>query len=241
MDAAQNNIAAFLARARTEAIGLQETRGLMFFIDPKTPERVSIALVHETAGKGLTTDTPAGPDLPNVDKYLDLVPDSDFLQLPKNVGVQVIDDAGPTNAPNDRYIGFNTFGGGGTTIKYGGVILFDGNGLLHSESYGFRCSTGAAASGPARPMGVLLFNRDPSSPGNAMDFVPGSTSGILLRSQFGLVVFDQEAFANNGDLKDPQVEGTAYSAAESAEEGWLDREGTAVLINRYNGTLVKGE
>src|SRR5438105_3430869 len=50
-DAAQNQISAFLARARTEAIGLQETRGLMFFIDPKTPDHVSVAIVHESPAK----------------------------------------------------------------------------------------------------------------------------------------------------------------------------------------------
>src|SRR5882672_1448171 len=81
VDAAQNNVAAFLARARTEAIGLQETRGVMFFIDPKTPQRVSVAFVHETPAK--TSDNP------NIDVFLDLTPDSDFLQLPKGVGVQL--------------------------------------------------------------------------------------------------------------------------------------------------------
>src|SRR5947207_7259284 len=35
VDAAQNQIAAFLARARTEAIGRQQTRSVMFLLHPK--------------------------------------------------------------------------------------------------------------------------------------------------------------------------------------------------------------
>src|SRR5436190_10892852 len=158
VDAAQNNIAAFLARARTEAIGLQETRGLMFFIDPKTPDRVSVAIVHETPAKAT--------DNTNIDVFVDLTVDSEFLQLPKNVGVQLVDDCAYSGSPptraDDGYIGFNDRNAlGGTSpngIRYGGIILFDGNGILTSKAYGFR-ATEANSSGTQvyTRMGELLF------------------------------------------------------------------------------------
>jgi prepilin-type N-terminal cleavage/methylation domain-containing protein len=247
VDAAQNQIAAFLSRARTEAIGLQEPRGLMFFIDPKTPDRVSIALVR-------ATDTKTGVDDPNVEAYLDLVSDSDFLQLPRGVGLQMVDDYAvdaSKQAQDDRYIGFNRTSA--TAVAYGGIILFDGTGLLKSATYGFRCSTGAAASGPPTNMGLLLYQLQPASstytPPNQADFVPRrAAANPPPRSQFGLVVFDLPTFENKSLSRgDPQIDATipVYSAtagnAEYGEESWLDGNATPVLINRYNGTLVKGE
>src|SRR5947207_7305858 len=47
IDGAANQISAFLGRARAEAIGLQEVRGVMFFVDP-TKQRTNLAIVHET-------------------------------------------------------------------------------------------------------------------------------------------------------------------------------------------------
>jgi hypothetical protein len=62
------------------------------------------------------------------------------------------------------------------------------------------------------------------------------------RSAFGFVLVDAERFRNNGNDADPQadVAGT-YATNELGEESWLDDNATAVLINRYNGTLVRGE
>jgi prepilin-type N-terminal cleavage/methylation domain-containing protein len=45
VDGAQNQIAAFLGRARSEAIGLQEVRGVFFFLDTRT-DRVNMTLVR---------------------------------------------------------------------------------------------------------------------------------------------------------------------------------------------------
>src|SRR5687768_5966656 len=44
LESAQNQISALLNRARMEAIGLQEHRGLLFYIDPTT-QRITCALV----------------------------------------------------------------------------------------------------------------------------------------------------------------------------------------------------
>src|SRR5947208_1368347 len=84
IDGAANQISAFLGRARAEAIGLQEMRGVMFFVDP-TKQRTNLAIVHETP------ERPA-VDNPNVDVYLDLVPDAEFLALPPGVSIQTLND-----------------------------------------------------------------------------------------------------------------------------------------------------
>ena len=61
--------------------------------------------------------------------------------------------------------------------------------------------------------------------------LPGMAAGdwnATVQSQFGLVLYDTEALANQG------VTGTA-------EETWLDTNATPVLVNRYNGTLLRAE
>src|SRR4051812_37949817 len=45
-DAAQNQISAMLGRARNEAIGVQELRGVFFYLDPGT-EQYTVALVGQ--------------------------------------------------------------------------------------------------------------------------------------------------------------------------------------------------
>src|SRR2546423_1928043 len=106
VDSAVNQVSALLGRARSEAIGLQEKRGVFFFVDPRNG-RVTLAEVHEV-------DKPAGATR---DTYLDLVLDPsdqtgqsalDFLVLTPGVGVQVVDDYDPKSASyDDRYIGYN--------------------------------------------------------------------------------------------------------------------------------------
>ena len=59
-------------------------------------------------------------------------------------------------------------------------------------------------------------------------------------SSFGLVLLDGDAFANNASLGDPQATGATYGT-ELGEEQWIDENSVPLLINRYNGTLVRGE
>jgi hypothetical protein len=55
------------------------------------------------------------------------------------------------------------------------------------------------------------------------------------------VLFDLPTFQSKGfTLEDPQISGGQFSG-EAGEENWLNTNATAVLINRYNGTLVRGE
>lgn len=232
IEGATNQVSAFLGQARAEAIGVQEIRGVLFFLDPGT-ERVSMAMVRDSAFEGAAGVT-----------YLDLVPDRDFINLPTGVGLHTVDSAAGSPRTDDGYIGYNVTAP--TTLRYGGVILFDSSGKIISTRYGFRCSgdSTAAAGSPMSLMGTLMTNGSVASinAGTGTDFV---VPGIQLMSQVGFVLFDRATFVtaptNGGNDTDIQISGGTYSTSELDEETWLDANATLQLVNRYNGTLIKAE
>lgn len=243
-EAASNQLAALTGRARNEALGLQQVSGVMFFIDPGTL-RVNGALVQEVP----VANAPAGT------VYLDLVPNRDALALPVGVGLQTIDNSVVASGirVDDGYIGFNRISENGTApagpipfTPVGGVILFDSGGRLTARNWRLLLIQNGQPTGMAR----LLWR-----PGNPPTSIPahvsvmgatGASSSTTSRSAFGFVLFDQEQFTQfvarqNGDANgDPR---TSYPAdgPEKAEETWLDGNGLPFLINRYNGTLIRGE
>ncbi len=240
-EGATNQISAFLGQARAEAIGVQEIRGVMFFIDPRT-DRVNLAMVRDSgydAGDGVT--------------YLDLVPDRDFIALPGGIIAQTVLNAATAAARTaDGYLGFtdkaattasNVSGGLTVLVRYGGVILFDSSGKLVSIRYGFRCSQSiASATGTMTLIASLLGQDNINNLGNgsATDFAaPGTVS-----SQIGLALFPREGFgAANYTLGDSQTDTSAgaYATTELGEETWIDNNAVVQLVNRYNGTLIKAE
>jgi len=238
IDAASNQLSAMLGRARMEAIGLQEPRGLLFYRDPAT-QRVAARLVR-------TGDaTVIGMNMVS----LDLVPNADPMFLPVGVGLQVVGDV--RKAGDDRYIGFNTKFGGGPplNVAVGGLILFDQSGRLTNRAYGLVAWVELTKGGAKQTteMGRFIHGTNASASGTQVLSPNTTTNPEVIRSQFGFVLYDEEAylnqpFASNGPEKtyeDRELGGG--SANEALEEGWLDANATPVLINRYNGTLVRGE
>ncbi len=242
-EGATNQISAFLGQARAEAIGVQEIRGVMFFIDPRT-DRVNMAMVRDS-----------GYDAGNNVTYLDLVPDRDFVALPSGVMAQTtLNAATAASRTVDGYMGFNdkaattasnVSGGLTVVVRYGGVILFDSSGKLVSIRYGFRCSQSVvSATGTMTLVASLLSQGNINNLGNgsATDFaVPGVVS-----SQIGFALFQREGFGSAGyTLGDSQVDSSvgAYVTAgnEGLEETWIDSNAVVSLVNRYNGTLIKAE
>ena len=149
-----------------------------------------------------------------------------------------------TNTASATLIPLNT--------QVGGIILFDSNGALISRTYALRTRTyvNGAATATATAMGSLLYyNLDPTiaaaSAAAVADYIPGGTLALAPQSQIGFVLFDAEAFTNAGytPCDGTRLEGLAYSAGsvEYNEEAWLDQNATPIMLNRYNGTLVKGE
>ena len=85
------------------------------------------------------------------------------------------------------------------------------------------------------------------------DFV----TAMIPRSQYGMVLFDASAFDANWSQGDSQFDPTgtppqrpgpytdsntpASRSPEANEERWLDENSTPLMVNRYNGTLIRGE
>ena len=252
-DAAQNQIQALINEGRMNAIGLQRDGGVLFYIDPST-QRVHTVLVQGT-------DSQPG-DLPGVEIYLDVVRDHESIPLTLGLALQTIDNAAvnPTTTPptrlDDGYIGFNN-DGGGQTLDYGGVILFDSHGQLVSRTYGFRLGYPAGGSANWSEMGRLLMLNSSSASPPALGFVPGQPIGgaasvPLPQSAFGLVLFNAETFKSQGYSEaDSQVSGSgwdgskgplpAYVNGEKQKEDWIDQNSVPLIVNRYNGTLIRGE
>lgn len=242
IEAAQNQISSVMSRARTEAVGLQEPRGILLFRDPDT-QRVGLMLVK---------CDPAMDSAGAVQWYnIDLDPDRDVLLLPPGVGVQAI----ASTPVLDRYLGFNKIDSSDPrNVAYGGVILFDGTGRLIVESY--RLMT-ADRTGRVTELARLLFG-DPShaesltSANQPNVYPPRSPLHPSFTSSIGLVVFDESEFNSNVSHTvaqttdtDTDIAGAStaapngpYAPEESAEETWLDQNATPLLVNRYNGTLV---
>jgi Tfp pilus assembly protein FimT len=250
-ESALNQMSAVLARARTEALGLQQPRGIFFYKDLSTG-RTGMAMVYATNG---------------AEPYeLDLAPDHDPVLLPVGVGLQFLDNQ--TSATDDKYIGFNTrvdsaSNTAATVVPYGQVILFDGQGRLVTDAYRLRIRfPDPDGAGPlvarASDLGRFLYDDPALSPaitaGSAPDMIPVNPQ--TRSASVGFVLFDYDAFTNvNGTRTtattvdtDTEVSGSsgagsngAYDPEEKNEEAWLDANATPVLINRYNGTLVRSE
>lgn len=243
-EAAQNQISAVVARARIEALGLEEPRGVLFYRDLDS-QRIGMVMVRPT------NDQPP--------YELDLVPDRDPVLLPDGVGVQFIDNYTTTGTPPrrtaDGYIGFNTrvtptAAANETVIPHGGVILFDKQGRVTSDTYVFRIR-GENPPNAATELGRFLYN-DPAMAPGMPQLVP--TAGALGEASLGFVLYDAEALSNvHGSGRttaksadtDTQVSGSTgngpFVEEERTEEEWLDENSVPILVNRYNGTLLRGE
>jgi hypothetical protein len=125
-------------------------------------------------------------------------------------------------------------------VPIGGVILFDSRGQLVSRAYSFKCADSAGTAFTS--MGARLFAEDPTNNASAsqVNVVPSASDTSEIRSSIGFVLFERDAFNGAGwTATDPQVSGGSSEA--TTEEAWLDQYAIPMLINRYNGTLVKAE
>jgi prepilin-type N-terminal cleavage/methylation domain-containing protein len=261
VSSAKNELASLVTRAREEAIAMQEIRGVLFFIDPGS-DRVT-GIICQPAPLQDSLLTGQGIIL------LDAMPGKDSLTLPGGVRLQTLFNGNNSGvAPDDRYLGFNPLTAAGKPPLIGGCILFDGNGKLVVRQYGFQM---AQAGGLPSNLCSLLANAYPSSGLSAASGVinnagsssylptiasapplsgtppsyPDKAFATVPYSQLGLVLFGQDEFKSQGftdtDPDQTLPPATGQMQAEQTEEAWIDAHSTPVLINRYNGTLIKGE
>ncbi len=264
-EGAANHIAAMLGRARSEAIGLQKITGVAFILDPATLEEKMAEVefapcpawsstqaysqgnyVSNIVGAltyyyiALTNNTNAPPPNTQVDNAnwqfvggppLDLRADTEPEQLPIGIAVQTITNATLSNTnvrQTDAYLSL-------------GVILFDANGRIVKQQYGI-----ADPQFGHLAKAVGLTHRYPVAG-------VGVNTTFGVESQFGLVILQKDPFTSqNFTIDDPMYttassqQQAAYAStsngpSEAQEEQWIDNNSTPLLLNRYNGTLIKGE
>lgn len=239
-DSAMNQISAMLARARTEAEGVQEPRGIMFYFDPVS-QRDMMCIVKATDPIPTLDSQDRSLDLgTNVTSfinyyYLDLASD-DHLPLPRGISVQTFMMNPTVTAASlksqEQFMGYNVLSNSGVkSIPIGGVIMFDAYGRLENIPYAFRMKL----NGVSTSMGLLL-----DSTGTMVDAIqkPTSDPNFEVRSSLGLAVFDKEtADSVCGDNIDPDGQANELST----EEPWINSNATLVTINHYNGTLIKSD
>jgi prepilin-type N-terminal cleavage/methylation domain-containing protein len=262
-EAAHNQLSALLGRTRSEAIALQQTRGVAFFQDPDT-KRVQAVMV-KAAQYPSSPPVPGAGAPPNPEIYLDYVPDRDVVQFPSGVGIQMVDNWLPAANPNlrndDGYLGFNVGNSGtakpsdgtglvnGVKFIYGGAILFDGFGRVINKHYGYKFYVEDGAGNKTALSNLAKAWNVTTLPAAVKDFTPPD----IVRSQIAFVLYDSEVFGQleytDGDVQmDTTVPG-GYSdggndqagSPEGREERWLDVNGTAEYVNRFNGTLIRGQ
>lgn len=260
-DAARNQISAVLGRARMEAIGLQRTTGILFIKDGTN--RIGMVLVTSS---GSVVDP---GDSSIIYPGLDAVPEREILYLPVGVNVQTIDNAEISSTGkrmDDSYIGFQKLAANASSTsrsadnyRFGGVILFDGQGRLVSNAYAFRLAEPDPAQGPNAvrytQLGEMLKIATPTPNYFILPHRSSAQSNGILHSQLGFVLFDAADFAAkfstntaDGDA-DWQLSGGGGSSAsfdsnsdtsELSEEQWIEDNGEPVLLNRYSGALMRG-
>lgn len=228
--AAQNIVSAFLVRARTEAIGLQQIEGVLFYIDPATNRTtcVQVVQVPPVAVLGDRADV----------TYLDVVADHDTLALPPGLRIFTMKDTSAVNFVNDRYLGFNFYLNSPNAV--GGVILFDPEGRIITRIYGLHLVdvnpvTGARSlSALGRLMGFTSLP--------ATNWPPNGITGPSIRSQLAFVfVAPDDLKAAGAAARMTYTDGNDASGVQAQKEKDLDRLTTPIFVNRYNGTLVRAE
>ena len=188
--------------------------------------------------------------------YYDVLPDIDPIPLPLGVGAQVVTDAAVPA----------TGAGAGVRSSDGylraGAIVFDAAGRVAFLRPGFVFSargligTAVALNNTVGSSDVAFNNARMPNPPRPIYTAAGQMIPPYyplpqpLPSSVGLVVYDRDAYATQGfPMKDPTfVSGDDYNTppanvarSESDAEAWLDANATPLLLNRYNGTLVRGE
>jgi prepilin-type N-terminal cleavage/methylation domain-containing protein len=165
---------------------------------------------------------------------IEIRPDTDLIPLPSGVGAQTICNCSFNNGArsSDGYLSV-------------GAIFFDGKGRLASIPYGIPLGSRLIAAS-----GVGLAFPDHSAAGQGIgiyNYGAGSPSQFGVLSQVGLVVYQKDAFvAQNFPTSDPMYNTSinylsGSTPSQLTEETWLDTNAAPILINRYTGTVIKGE
>lgn len=217
VEGGQNMVSAMLQRARARALAMQERRGIFFFEDQAT-KKTGMLLVK--------VDEPVGTSPAYV---LELDENDEELQLlPQGVGAAFI-------------VGVPTASGGNTNTTYRpyGLVVFDGigriitlGGYTTQGTDAARYPVNATTGKPAGPTN-LFYNYSKNLYADSSKQIGGTGQPVEF-SHNALLLFDKQVLA--------EVPGTGDTRDFSPQQiSWLDQNGTALVVNRYNGTIIRGE
>jgi len=170
--------------------------------------------------------------------------------LPKGVGLQAVVIPNPTldaalNSPTaihqyDSYVST-------------ACVMFDGEGRLTSQEYGIYAGERFDTPSPVYSrLGFLLQSKQ-----NTAKATSPSDQGMMGETQIAIALYDRHAFHDAGFDENDYLAGdfttlvppvapsrnqwATASGNEPQEEQWIDQNATFLLVNRYNGTLLKSE
>ena len=169
VDSAQNIISAALARARQDAMGLQEPRGIVFFPDANTGRTILAEVYY--------------PNYQGGNPVIELLPDREELELPAGVGCQVL--------PH-----FN--GASGTPLPTIGVIMFDGLGRVAIRPFYIPRDVERNTSDPDYNALRVRMDPLPAQivPEQNNAGTPLGSEPSPLTTQVGLLLYDRAGFAD---------------------------------------------
>ena len=273
-EAAQNQLAAMLGTARSEALGVQQPRGIIVYRDIASDRLAANLIETRTTASvvGFVAGTTANPIDHAVGEYVsqsskayvcvqNYTDDGTFVtpatdttsaywrqidgaSLPLPNGARVAIEAVPDSDRVMLPAGVDLRGAGDSTVngisyryQLPCVILFDGKGQLSVQDYrilrGFDTSgnwrDGFLASQMERTNTSIVGGVDTAATIDPNPYIAAkSIANIDASSQIGFTLFDYDQFKSR-------------PTPTPSEYDWIETYGIPVLVNRYNGTLTRGQ
>jgi prepilin-type N-terminal cleavage/methylation domain-containing protein len=236
-----NIISAKLGHVRNQAMGLEQYGGVMFYLDSDS-DRIAMVTLVQSSIEPAFYYPPPGPFVPVPDVWFDIDPTVDPVLLPQGIGLQTMVNA-PLGGAGQRlgngYIGFGAPFAPGVNHRMGGCIIFGPDGRLFTGTPGVALRSGTTTTAIKKFMFGTDLDFPPASlPFDGLNWASTAIAMCLFESEPYATQFGGVAAGGTDAWADPQ---SSYTANERAKENWLDANATPLLINRYNGTLIKGE
>src|SRR6185312_4246096 len=238
-ESADNTLSSYISFTRNDAMGLQQIRGVMLFLDDD--DHVKCAEVMQVPSSGIAGAVPGVV-------YLDTVPDRDTLSMPGGIRVWTLKDqplqgSGLTDPyPRCTYLGFNNEYVGGSVAnekngaaRIGGVILFGPDGRLVTVRYGFSFTQLSGSGTVLSGLGTLVCQQGTTPPP-----WPTGSSTAALYSQIGLVMCDKEEMYT-GLVQGAEGESDITTGTDTTINPYFATHTTPSFVNRYSGTLMQAE
>jgi prepilin-type N-terminal cleavage/methylation domain-containing protein len=230
VEAGQNKMSAMLQRARSRAIGMGDRRGVLFFTDQVT-KQVGMLMVKVLEPN--TADTLPVKSLADVAHYpVELDEESTDLELlPPGVGAVVCSarDAVPQTRP-DGSLDPNV------AYRRVGLVMFGGTGRLEQLVCVLKPEQGDTRL--PTPTRLMTAFRDRINAGITDDVFIGTGTDAKpgpYPSGYAFLVYDANVF--NGIEADQNYPDILVSDAQGK---WLNQNAVGLVLNRYNGTLIRG-